>query len=40
LTNADVAHAGDVLGYAPRTPIRQGVEKFAKWIREEGRDWI
>jgi UDP-glucuronate 4-epimerase len=39
LTSADVTRAGAVLGYAPRTAIRSGVEKFASWIRGEGRDW-
>ena len=40
LTSADVSHAGAVLGYAPRTPLRQGLRKFADWIRGEGRDWV
>jgi UDP-glucuronate 4-epimerase len=40
LTSADVRHAGEVLGYAPRTPIHEGIKKFADWIRGEGRDWI
>jgi UDP-glucuronate 4-epimerase len=40
LTCADVSHAGEVLGYAPRTPIRDGLRKFADWVRGEGRDWI
>jgi UDP-glucuronate 4-epimerase len=39
LTSADVTHSGEVLGYAPRTPIRSGVRKFADWVRGEGRDW-
>jgi UDP-glucuronate 4-epimerase len=39
LTSADVTHAGEVLGYAPRTPIRAGLRKFAEWMRGEGRDW-
>ncbi|HET9754483.1 MAG TPA: NAD-dependent epimerase/dehydratase family protein [Myxococcales bacterium] len=39
LTSADVTHAGDVLGYAPRTPIQEGLRKFAAWIRGEGHDW-
>lgn len=39
LTSADVTHAGEVLGYAPRTPIRSGVRKFADWVLGEGRDW-
>jgi len=35
-----VTHAGEVLGYAPRTPIRAGLRRFAQWITGEGRDWI
>lgn len=40
LTSADVSHSFEILGYAPRTPIRSGVRKFAEWVRGEGRDWI
>jgi UDP-glucuronate 4-epimerase len=40
LTSADVSHAGAVLGYAPRTPIREGLRKFAAWIQGEGRGWV
>jgi UDP-glucuronate 4-epimerase len=40
LTSADVTHSGQVLGYAPRTPIQAGVRKFAAWIGGEGKDWI
>jgi UDP-glucuronate 4-epimerase len=40
LTSADVAHAREVLGYAPRTPIREGIRKFAEWLRGSGRDWV
>jgi len=40
LTSADVMHAKEVLGYAPRTPIKEGLKKFAEWIRGEGRDWV
>ena len=40
LTSADVTHAGEVLGYAPRTPLREGIRLFADWIRGEGRDWV
>ena len=40
LTSADVTHAGKVLGYAPRTPLREGLRLFAEWIRGEGRDWV
>jgi UDP-glucuronate 4-epimerase len=40
LTSADVTHARDVLGYAPRTLIREGIRKFAEWLRGPGRDWV
>jgi UDP-glucuronate 4-epimerase len=40
LTSADVTHAREVLGYAPRTSMREGLRKFAEWIRGEGRDWL
>jgi UDP-glucuronate 4-epimerase len=40
LTSADVSHSGEVLRYAPRTPIDVGIRKFAEWIRGEGRDWV
>jgi len=40
LTSADVARAREVLGYAPKTPLPQGLAKFAEWIRGEGRDWV
>jgi len=39
LTSADVSHAGEVLDYAPRTPVRAGLRQFAQWLRSEGRDW-
>ncbi|MCA1826080.1 MAG: SDR family NAD(P)-dependent oxidoreductase [Myxococcales bacterium] len=40
LTSADVSRAGTVLGYAPRTPIREGLRKFAAWIHADGREWV
>jgi UDP-glucuronate 4-epimerase len=40
LTSADVTHAREVLGYAPRTSMRDGLRKFAGWIRDEGKDWV
>jgi UDP-glucuronate 4-epimerase len=40
LTSADVTHSREVLGYEPRTPIREGIRKFAEWIRFDGRDFI
>ena len=40
LTSADVSHSKAVLGYEPRTHIRDGIHKFAAWVRSpEGRDW-
>lgn len=32
-TYADVTKAGRLLGYAPRTPIREGVAKYVEWAR-------
>lgn len=32
-TYADVAKAARLLGYAPRTPIREGVAKYVEWWR-------
>ncbi len=40
LTSADVSRGGELLGYAPRTPLRQGLKLFAEWLRGEGADWI
>jgi UDP-glucuronate 4-epimerase len=40
LTSADVTHGKAVLGYAPRTPIRAGLKKFAEWIRGDGQNWV
>jgi UDP-glucuronate 4-epimerase len=40
LTSADVTHAGRVLGYAPRTSMKEGLRLFAEWLRGEGRDWV
>jgi UDP-glucuronate 4-epimerase len=40
LTSADITHSREVLGYEPRTPIREGIMKFAEWIRGEGRAFI
>jgi UDP-glucuronate 4-epimerase len=33
-TYADVAKAGRLLGYAPKTPIREGIPKYVEWYRE------
>jgi UDP-glucose 4-epimerase len=37
-THADVAKAGDVLGYEPTEDIRSGIERFVEWYREN-REW-
>ncbi|HEX8557365.1 MAG TPA: GDP-mannose 4,6-dehydratase [Pyrinomonadaceae bacterium] len=34
-TYADVSKARRLLGYAPRTPIEEGVRRFVEWFREE-----
>lgn len=34
-TFADVTKAGALLGYAPRTPIENGISSFARWIEKE-----
>lgn len=39
LTSADVSRAGAVLGWRPRVQIREGIERFARWLRSDGRDW-
>lgn len=33
LTAADITKARTLLGYAPRTPIREGIPKFVAWYR-------
>ena len=32
-TYADIRRAGDELGYAPRTPFREGLARFVAWFR-------
>jgi len=34
-TCADVAKAGRLLGYAPRTPVEEGIPRFVRWFKEE-----
>jgi len=34
LTAADITKARTLLGYAPKTPIREGIPKFVQWYRE------
>jgi UDP-glucuronate 4-epimerase len=33
-TAADLTKSGAVLGYAPRTPFREGIGRFVAWFRE------
>ena len=35
-TSADVSKARQLLGFAPRTPVREGVRKFVEWWRQSG----
>jgi UDP-glucose 4-epimerase len=37
-THADTSRAAELLGYEPTTTIREGVEQFVAWYREN-RDW-
>lgn len=37
VTFASVDRAGRELGYAPRVPIEEGIERFVAWYREENR---
>ncbi len=37
ITYADIARSRRVLGYAPQTPIREGIRKFAQWLLEGDR---
>jgi len=37
-THADTSRAAELLGYEPTTSIREGVEQFVAWYREN-RDW-
>lgn len=34
-TWADISKAGERLGYAPTTTLREGLEQFAAWLKEE-----
>lgn len=40
VTNADVAYGLKLLGYAPKTPLREGLKVFCAWMLGEGRDWV
>jgi len=35
LTCADISHAQEVIGYKPKTRLREGIEKTVKWYKEE-----
>jgi UDP-glucuronate 4-epimerase len=35
-TYADISRAGAELGYAPRTPFREGLARYVRWLRSEG----
>jgi UDP-glucose 4-epimerase len=37
-THADISKANELIGYEPTTTIREGVEQFTEWYREN-RDW-
>jgi UDP-glucuronate 4-epimerase len=32
-TYADIEHAKKTLGFEPKTPLKQGIEKFVNWYR-------
>jgi len=34
ITYADVTKAGELLGYAPKVPIREGLRRYVAWYRE------
>ena len=34
LTDADLAHAGRVLGFKPRVGIEEGIRRFVDWYEE------
>jgi len=38
ITYADVRKAGHWLGYAPKVPIRQGLQRFVAWYKERAND--
>ena len=40
ITYADISKARDLLGYAPKTTFRQGIDKFVAWYREQHRTEI
>ena len=35
ITYADVSKAREKLGYDPRTPVREGIERFVRWYRDQ-----
>ena len=37
VTFADVSRARAELGYAPSTPVKEGLERYVAWVRERDR---
>jgi len=37
ITYADISKATRLLGYRPRTPVKEGLPRFVEWFRTEGR---
>jgi UDP-glucuronate 4-epimerase len=33
ITYADISKAKRMLGYDPKTPVREGIERFVRWYR-------
>jgi len=33
-TYADISHANELLGYAPETPIDEGLQVFGDWVKD------
>ena len=40
ITYADVTKAGDMLGYAPKVPIREGIRRFVAWYKQNSEQSI
>jgi UDP-glucuronate 4-epimerase len=41
LTYADIGKSQRLLGYRPRVPIEEGIERFCSWYaREKDREWL
>ena len=35
ITYADISKAKEMLNYDPKTPFKEGIEKFVKWYKEK-----